>query len=151
MSATSQPALHQTPQRPVRNRHFLRVALCVAALANVLVPVVFFSETHFFVQTDPRERALIAAVVAAEYVIVFLLITSEWPVIQELRRRFSVHLGRAVVGRINHASEPNPWIERLCGSELSGHGTLVQVPRRRADARLNQFFRIDLSGYSRMS
>jgi hypothetical protein len=55
-------------------RHFLRVALVVAALANALVPAVFFSETHFFGQTAPRERALVAAVVLTEYAIAFLLI-----------------------------------------------------------------------------
>jgi len=55
-------------------RHFLCVALCVAALANALVPAVFFSETHLFGQTDPRYRALVAAVVVAEYAIAFLLL-----------------------------------------------------------------------------
>ena len=59
---------------PRPRRHFLCVALCVAALANALVPAVFFSETHFFGQTDPRYRALVAAVVVAEYAIVFLLL-----------------------------------------------------------------------------
>jgi len=48
--------------------HFLRVALVVAALANALVPAVFFSETHFFGQTAPRERALVAAVVLPSFI-----------------------------------------------------------------------------------
>jgi hypothetical protein len=59
---------------PRPRRHFLCVALCVAALANALVPAVFFSETHLFGQTDPRYRALVAAVVVAEYAIAFLLL-----------------------------------------------------------------------------
>jgi hypothetical protein len=61
-----------TTSRP--RRHFLCVALCVAALANTLVPAVFFSETRLFGQTDLRYRALIAAVVVAEYAIAFLLL-----------------------------------------------------------------------------
>jgi hypothetical protein len=49
-------------------------ALGVAAIANILVPVLFFSETRLFGQTDPRYRAMIAAVVAVEYGIAFLLV-----------------------------------------------------------------------------
>ena len=48
-------------------------ALCVAALANVLVPTVFFSETHLFGQTSAKYRAMIALVVLGEYAIAFLL------------------------------------------------------------------------------
>ena len=59
---------------PISHRHFLRGALCVAALANALVPAVFFSERHFFYQTNPRDRALVAAIVAVEYAIALLLI-----------------------------------------------------------------------------
>jgi hypothetical protein len=66
------PAPDAVTPRP--RRHFLCVALCVAALANALVPAVFFSETHLFGQTDPRYRALIAVVVVAEYAIAFLLL-----------------------------------------------------------------------------
>jgi hypothetical protein len=55
-------------------RHFLCVTLCVAALANALIPAVFFSETHLFGQTDPRYRALVVVVVVAEYAIAFLLL-----------------------------------------------------------------------------
>lgn len=55
-------------------RNILCTALCVAALANVLVPALLFSVTQFFGPTDPRYRALVAVVVAAEYAIAFLLI-----------------------------------------------------------------------------
>jgi hypothetical protein len=54
--------------------HFLCVALCVAALANALVPAVYFSETHFFGQTSLSYRALLVAVVVVEYAIAFLLL-----------------------------------------------------------------------------
>lgn len=55
-------------------RHFLCVALCVAALANALIPAVFFSDARLFGQTDPRYRALVAVVVLAEYAIALLLL-----------------------------------------------------------------------------
>ncbi len=55
-------------------RHFLSVALCVAALANVLVPALFFSETRLFGPTEPHYRVLLAAVVVAEYAIAYLLL-----------------------------------------------------------------------------
>lgn len=71
---TSQPVLPKAQPSPAGVQHFLRVALCVAAFANALVPAVFFSETRFFGQADPRERVLVAAVVLAEYVIALLLI-----------------------------------------------------------------------------
>jgi hypothetical protein len=64
----------QDAATPRPRRHFLCVALCVAALANALVPAVFFSETHLFGQTDPRYRAIVAVVVVAEYAIAFLLL-----------------------------------------------------------------------------
>jgi hypothetical protein len=57
-----------------RHRHFLSVALCVAALANALVPAVYFSERHLFGYTDLRYRVLLALVVVAEYTIAFLLV-----------------------------------------------------------------------------
>jgi len=66
------PARDAATPRP--RRHFLCVALCVAALANALIPAVFFSDTHVFGQTDVRYRALVAAVVVAEYAIAFLLL-----------------------------------------------------------------------------
>ena len=55
-------------------RHILCTALWVAALANVLIPTLLFLVTQFFGPTDPRYRALVAVVVAAEYAIAFLLI-----------------------------------------------------------------------------
>jgi len=50
------------------------VALSIAAFANALIPAVFFSETRLFGQVDPRYRALVAAVVVAEYAAAFLLL-----------------------------------------------------------------------------
>lgn len=55
-------------------RHLLCTALCVAALANVLIPALLFSVTQFFGPTDPRYRTLVAVVVVGEYLIAFLLI-----------------------------------------------------------------------------
>lgn len=55
-------------------RHFLDVALCVAALANTLIPAVFFADTRLFGHTEPRYRILVAAAVVAEYAIAFLLL-----------------------------------------------------------------------------
>ena len=55
-------------------RHILSAALWVAALANVLLPAFLFSVTQFFGPTDPRYRALVAAVVLAEYTIAFMLL-----------------------------------------------------------------------------
>lgn len=46
----------------------------MAAIANALVPAVFFSETQLFGHTDPRYRALIALVVLIEYAMVFLVL-----------------------------------------------------------------------------
>ena len=57
-----------------QRRHFLCTALGVAALANVLIPAVLFSETQFFGPTDARYRALVAIAVVAEYAIAFLLL-----------------------------------------------------------------------------
>jgi hypothetical protein len=68
---STSPAQDVTTPRP--RRHFLCTALCVAALANALVPIVFFSEKHLFGQTDPRYRALVAFVVLVEYAIALLL------------------------------------------------------------------------------
>jgi lysylphosphatidylglycerol synthetase-like protein (DUF2156 family) len=64
----------QEDVKPLPRRHFLCVALCVAGIANAFVPAVLFSDTHLFGQSDPRYRALVAAVVLAEYLIAFLLI-----------------------------------------------------------------------------
>ena len=68
-ASTAQGAAASRPRR-----HFLCTALCVAALANALIPAVFFSDARLFGQTDPRYRALVAAVVLAEYGIAFLLL-----------------------------------------------------------------------------
>lgn len=56
------------------HRHLLCTALCVAALANVLIPAVLFSVTQFFGPTDPRYRTLVAIVVLGEYLIALLLL-----------------------------------------------------------------------------
>ena len=69
---STSPARDAAALRP--HWHFLCLTLCVAALANALVPAVFFSETRLFGQTDPHDRALVAAVVVAEYAIALLLI-----------------------------------------------------------------------------
>lgn len=65
-----------TPQEvgSPRPRRQVLVALAVAALANALVPAVLFSATRLFGQVDPGYRALVAAVVVAEYAVVFLLL-----------------------------------------------------------------------------
>jgi len=59
---------------PQPRRHFLCVALGVAAVANALIPIVFFSETHLFGETNFHQRALVAGVVVAEYAIALLLL-----------------------------------------------------------------------------
>ncbi|MGD1210867.1 MAG: hypothetical protein ABR973_05855 [Candidatus Acidiferrales bacterium] len=69
---STSPAQNAATPRP--RRHFLCVVLCVAAVANALVPALFFSETHLFGPVDPRYRALVAVVVLAEYAIAFLLL-----------------------------------------------------------------------------
>jgi hypothetical protein len=56
------------------SRHILCTALWVAALANVLIPALWFSVSQFFGPTDPRYRVLVALVIVAEYLIAFLLI-----------------------------------------------------------------------------
>jgi hypothetical protein len=64
------------PQQTVapRPRRGILVALSVAALANALIPAVFFAATRLFGQVDPRYRALVAVVVVAEYAAAFLLV-----------------------------------------------------------------------------
>jgi hypothetical protein len=69
---STSPVQDATAPRP--RRHFLCTALGVAALANALVPAVFFSEKHLFGQPDPRYRALVALVVLVEYAIALLLL-----------------------------------------------------------------------------
>lgn len=74
MSADISTSAAQEAATPRPRRHSLCVALCVAALANTLIPAAFFSDTALFGQTDARHRALVAAVVLAEYAIAFLLL-----------------------------------------------------------------------------
>ena len=74
MTADLSASTAQDAATPRPRRHFLCTALCVAAVANALIPAVFFSDAHLFGQTDPRYRALVAAVVLAEYAIAFLLL-----------------------------------------------------------------------------
>jgi hypothetical protein len=69
---STSPAQDAAAPRP--RRHFLCTALCLAALANTLIPAVFFSDAHLFGQTDPRYRALVAVVVLAEYAMAFFLL-----------------------------------------------------------------------------
>jgi len=69
---STSPAEDAAAPRP--RRHFLCTSLCVAALANAIVPAVLFSQSKFFGPTDPRYRALVAAVVLTEYAIAFLLL-----------------------------------------------------------------------------
>lgn len=74
MTPELSPGSAQDAAAPRPRRHFLCVALCVAALANALIPAVFFSDARLFGQTDPRYRALVAVVVLAEYAIALLLL-----------------------------------------------------------------------------
>jgi hypothetical protein len=74
MSSNASAVLAQGAETPRPRRHFLCVALVVAAMANALVPAVFFSVTHLFGQTDPRYRIVVAAVILAEYALAFLLL-----------------------------------------------------------------------------
>lgn len=55
-------------------RHVICTALWVAALANVLVPAVLYSDTHLFGLTSPGYRAAVSFVVLLEYLIAFLLV-----------------------------------------------------------------------------
>lgn len=49
-------------------------ALWVAALANTLIPAVFYSDTHLFGLTSPGYRAAVSLVVLLEYLIAFLVV-----------------------------------------------------------------------------
>jgi len=69
---TTDSTLDAAAPRP--RKHFLCSALWVAAIANALIPAVFFSETRLFGPADPRFRALVTVVVLAEYAIAFLLL-----------------------------------------------------------------------------
>lgn len=74
MSADFSIPAAQNSAAPKPRRHFVCTTLCVAALANALVPTVFFSATRLFGETDIRYRAAVAAAVLVEYAIVFLLL-----------------------------------------------------------------------------
>jgi hypothetical protein len=74
MSSDISAGFAQGAAVPRPRRHFLCVALVVAAIANALVPAVFFSGTHLFGQTDARYRTAVAVVVLIEYAIAFLLL-----------------------------------------------------------------------------
>ncbi len=58
----------------VRPRQQVLVALGIAAVANALIPAVFFSVTRLFGQVDPGHRILVVAVVLIEYAIALLLV-----------------------------------------------------------------------------
>lgn len=74
MASNISPSRAQDAAIPRPRKHLLCTALWVAALANALVPIVFFSEKHLFGPTEPRYRALVAVVVLLEYAIAFLLL-----------------------------------------------------------------------------
>lgn len=74
MSADISGSTTEQAAAPRPRRHFLCVALCVAALANAFVPAVLFSDARLFGHAELRYRALVAAVVLAEYAIAFLLL-----------------------------------------------------------------------------
>lgn len=59
---------------PVARKHIIGTALWVAALANTLIPAVFYSDTHLFGLTSPEYRAAVSLVVLLEYAIAFLLV-----------------------------------------------------------------------------
>jgi hypothetical protein len=59
---------------PARSRRFILSMLCIAAIANALIPVVLFGQTHLFGLVAPGYRALVAATVVAEYAIALLLL-----------------------------------------------------------------------------
>jgi hypothetical protein len=59
---------------PARSRRFILSTLCIALIANALIPVVLFGQTHLFGLVAPGYRALVAAVVVAEYAIALLLL-----------------------------------------------------------------------------
>lgn len=74
MPADAQTSSAADSSSPRPTRHFLCIALWVAALANAFVPAVIFGDSRLFPHADPRYRMLVAAVVLVEYAIVFLLI-----------------------------------------------------------------------------
>jgi hypothetical protein len=69
---STNPEESSVSRRP--GRPAICTALCVAALANALIPLVLFPVTGLFGQTAPGYRAALAFVVLLEYLIAFLLI-----------------------------------------------------------------------------
>jgi len=74
MSVNVSTTSAQLTATPGPRRHFLCIALCVAAVGNALVPAILFSQTHLFGPAEPRDRALVAGVVLVEYAIAFFLL-----------------------------------------------------------------------------
>jgi hypothetical protein len=59
-----------TPPR----KHVVCTSVTIAAIANALIPAVFFSAAGLFGQTDARYRTAVAAMVLLQYAVVFLLL-----------------------------------------------------------------------------
>jgi len=59
---------------PRPRKHVLCSAVCIAAIANAMVPAVLFSAAGLFGHTDARYRAAVAAMVLLQYAVVFLLL-----------------------------------------------------------------------------
>jgi hypothetical protein len=74
MSSDISADLAQGVATPRPRRHFLCFALVIAAIADALVPAVFFAGTHLFGQTDLRYRMVVTLVVLVEYAIAYLLL-----------------------------------------------------------------------------
>ena len=70
---TSIPTTQETVPMHAR-KPVICSALWVAALANALIPIVFFSNTHLFGHPEPGYRAMVALVVLIEYAIPFVLL-----------------------------------------------------------------------------
>jgi hypothetical protein len=71
-NTSTSPSEDAAASRP--RKHFLCSALWAAALANALIPAVFYSDTGLFGQTAPGYRAMVVLVVSLDYAIAFLLI-----------------------------------------------------------------------------
>jgi hypothetical protein len=117
-------AISASPTQDAANirlrRHILCTALWVAALANVLVPALWFSVTQFFGPTDPRYRALVAVVLVAEYAIAFLLILLHanvgFAAGYTAATAVTVTLGSAVLAYITLV--PAPWSSSALSGEI---------------------------------
>ena len=106
----------------------------VAALANALVPAVFFSETHFFGQTAPRERALVAAVVLPS----FIEALRSW-YMELLRLASTSGLRGSKRLQSNTVGGATPFLLRDldCGITNSIHS--IQAPSELQEPRLSRF------------